>query len=276
MRSLSPLRYPGGKASLAAFIEETIHEVHNDCYHYVEPYAGGAGVALYLLEKKVVKKIWINDLDENIYCFWWAVLNAVEEVTEFIATTKIDVETWDFHKKRLTQENLSIIDRANSTFFLNRTSRSGVISGAGIIGGRNQSGNYLIDCRFNREALSKRIFSISKKRKQIKLTNIDGGEVVRLSNKLKRNTFIYLDPPYFAMGGRLYKNSFSPQDHETLSCSIKDSNHPWLVTYDDVPEIRELYAEHKITEKELLYSLQTKRSAFELVIEPKHIHHYPR
>ena len=70
----SPLRYPGGKNKLSAFIAKICID-NNINGHYVEPYSGGASVALFLLLEGFVNKITINDKDRAIYAFWYCVLN---------------------------------------------------------------------------------------------------------------------------------------------------------------------------------------------------------
>lgn len=71
MSNYSPLRYPGGKAKVLGFMRQLIVENFNgEKPVYVEPYAGGAGVALGLLLNDCVSEIYINDFDPAIYWFW--------------------------------------------------------------------------------------------------------------------------------------------------------------------------------------------------------------
>ena len=70
-----PLRYPGGKRRLANFIKMIIYSNKLLEGEYVEPYVGGASIALSLLYEEFVGKVFINDLDKSVYSFWYSVLN---------------------------------------------------------------------------------------------------------------------------------------------------------------------------------------------------------
>ena len=147
----SPLRYPGGKKKLTGFIKDAI--VCNDLQGgvYVEPFAGGASIAWYLLFNEYVSSIIINDLDKSIYAFWFSVLNETDKLCKLIRDTPITVEEWE--TQRLVQndkDNTDYLTLGFSTFFLNRTNRSGIIKG-GIIGGKDQSGKWKMDVRFNNQ-----------------------------------------------------------------------------------------------------------------------------
>ncbi|MFA7662387.1 MAG: DNA adenine methylase, partial [Patescibacteria group bacterium] len=182
----SPLRYPGGKNRLAKFIEQIC--VDNEISgHYVEPYAGGASVALYLLLEKKVQKITINDFDKSLYAFWWSVLNKTDKLCDFIEHTDITIENWRKMKKIQQQkETTSLFELGFSTLFLNRTNRSGIIN-AGVIGGLEQKGNYKIDCRFNKMNIIRKIKLIAEHKKQIKLYNLDAIDLIKNIKKESNN-----------------------------------------------------------------------------------------
>ncbi|HAY93871.1 DNA adenine methylase, partial [Shewanella sp.] len=79
MAFYTPLRYPGGKGKLAYYLKALIQENNLlDC-HYIEPFAGGAGVAFELLMQEYVRKVTINDIDPAIHAFWFSVLNHTDE-----------------------------------------------------------------------------------------------------------------------------------------------------------------------------------------------------
>ena len=102
MTRFSPLRYPGGKAKLAPLIAEVISK--NDLIGgvYVEPFAGGASVALYLLLNKYVSSICINDKDPAISAFWHVVKYQPEALCNMIASTPVTIDEW---KKQLSPDN---------------------------------------------------------------------------------------------------------------------------------------------------------------------------
>jgi len=239
----SPLRYPGGKNKLANFIAKIC--VDNDINgHYVEPYAGGASVALFLLFEKKISKITINDYDRSIYAFWYSVLNYTNKLCKMIEDVEMSVETW--RKAKTIQKNKkysSLIQLGFSTFFLNRVNMSGIIDG-GLIGGIKQDGNYKMDCRLNKQELIKRIREIAKFKKQIQLFNLDAIELIEKIKNESQNqqTIFYFDPPYYLKGPSLYKNSYNSDDHKKVSIEIKKiKTIHWIVSYDNTPKIKDLY-----------------------------------
>lgn len=240
----SPLRYPGGKNKLSPFIAK-ICEDNKLTEHYIEPYCGGAAVALFLLLNGYVDRVTINDKDKSIYSFWYSILHHTDEFIERIRSTAVTLEEWD--KQRLIQinkEDESLLDLGFSSFFMNRTNRSGIIMG-GMIGGRSQKGGYKIDCRFNKEELIQRIIGIAKKREFIEVSNEDAVDIIqRFSNLNLKSSLVYLDPPYFKKADSLYLNHYGLNDHISVSHSILNSQlSNWMVSYDNVPEIINLYSD---------------------------------
>ena len=169
----TPLRYPGGKAKLAAYVKEIIKA--NKLYdgEYVEPYAGGAAIGLELLFQEYVSVIRINDINQAVYSFWKSVLNETEELCRLVKNTRLSVASWDRQKRIFANPaDHSYIQVGFATFFLNRTNCSGILNG-GVIGGRDQSGPWKIDARYNADELIFRIESIAKMKKRIKLSRSD-------------------------------------------------------------------------------------------------------
>ncbi len=251
MKFYSPLRYPGGKNKLAKFI--ALICVQNKINgHYIEPFAGGASVALHLLINGYVKDITINDFDRSIYAFWHSVLNETTKFCQLVEDADLTIENWQRQKLvQKNKENANLLELGFSTFFLNRTNRSGIVNG-GVIGGIKQDGNYLIGCRFNKEELIERIKFIAIHRKNIHLFNLDALELIKKITKetKSKNLIYYFDPPYFLKGQSLYMNSYEPQDHKEVSAKIKSiKNARWIVSYDNVPQIQALYSDFDIQKK---------------------------
>ena len=263
----SPLRYPGGKNKLSSFIAKIC--IDNDINgHYVEPYSGGASVALFLLIEGYVEKITINDRDRSIYAFWYSVLNKTKQLCELIENAELSIEEWK--KQRLIQQNKKhedLLVLGFSTFFLNRTNRSGIIN-AGVIGGIHQDGNYLMDCRFNKEELIRRIKIIAKKKKQIRLYKKDA---VKLIDKIQaestnENVVFYFDPPYYLKASSLYMNHYEEKNHKKVSEKIKSiENIKWIVSYDNVPQIQQLYQECQKKEFSFNHSAYKSRVGKEIL-----------
>lgn len=240
--TFSPLRYPGGKNRIYAFVESMVKE--NGCVGggYAEPYAGGAGVALRLLISGVVKDAYINDYDRAIYAFWWAVLNMTDELCQWIETVPITMETWDKCKEiQGSKATANLFDLAQSTLFLNRTNMSGIIKG-GPIGGRAQTGTYKLNARFNRGSLIDKIQLIANYKDKIHIENLDALEFVE--SLRCRNVFIYFDPPYFKKGHELYMNYYKEDDHVALKRCVEKSKKRWMLSYDEHDYILKLYSKY--------------------------------
>lgn len=262
----SPLRYPGGKSQLAPLVIDVLRKNELFYGHYAEVFAGGAGIAWKLLLNNYVTHVHINDLDPAIHAFWSCVLNKTDELCERIGTVRITIAQW--HKQRAIQarKRSSMLDLGFSTFFLNRTNRSGIIRG-GVIGGIDQGGNYALDCRFNKEDLIKKIRRIASYRGQISLHRLDAAEFLKkVLPKIPKRTLVNLDPPYYVKGPELYRNHYTPDDHSALACVVGKIRQYWMVTYDDTPETRKLYSRYALFAHALNYSAQVKRIGAELLI----------
>lgn len=241
----SPLRYPGGKNKLSAFIAKICLD-NNINGHYVEPYSGGASVALFLLIEGFVKKITLNDRDRSIYAFWHSTLNKTNQFCEMIENAEISIEEWKKQKAvQSYKKKADLLELGFSTFYLNRTNRSGIIN-AGVMGGIEQNGNYLMDCRFNKTELIQRIKNIAYHKNNIHLYKKDA---VKLIDKIEQeaqtdNIVFYFDPPYYLKASTLYMNHYEDKNHKKVSDKIKSiQNIKWIVSYDNVPEIQKLYEE---------------------------------
>ncbi len=264
----TPLRYPGGKTSMKKMVSTILY--HNNLLRgdYAEPYAGGCGLALSLMLEGHVHNLHLNDLDRSIWSFWHCVLNHTREFVCKIEKTPVTLYEWK--RQRAIQENKKKYDNFElgfSTFFLNRTNRSGIILKAGVIGGLSQSGNYKIDCRFNKETSIRKIERIAKYKSRINLYNMDAIDFIKATRKeLPKKTLYCIDPPYFNKGSTLYTNFYEPDDHAQVAKLLRRMAKPWILTYDNAPEISALYEGRQQYTFDLNYSAQTKRKGTELFI----------
>lgn len=264
----SPLRYPGGKGKLSPLIELLIDIHGHRGGTYIEPFAGGAGVAIELLEKGVVSEIVINDLDKGIYSFWRAILEETDRFLEQVSVVPLTIEEWKRQREIYFNHNKKYsFELGFATFYLNRTNRSGIIKG-GVIGGIEQSGEWKIDARFNRKTLIDRIKKIAKNKSKIHVYNKDIKPFLeKFVPKYEGNAFIYFDPPYYNKGKQLYLNFFDYDDHIRIGKLISDTvNSDWIITYDDEPEIEKIYKNYCVKRIGLNYSVAEKKKANELVI----------
>ena len=249
----TPLRYPGGKGKLAAYIKAIIKTNRIFDGDYVEPYCGGAAVGLELLFHEYVSRIHINDLSKPVHAFWKSVLDHTDELCKLTRDTPMTVRAWDTQKRIFSnQEDVGLVKLGFATFFLNRTNRSGILNG-GIIGGRNQTGPWKIDARFNREELIFRIESIAKMRDRIRLTRMNALKfLASKAEDWSDKTLIYLDPPYYEKGRDLYYDFYKTEDHKKIQLLLTKTlaKKRWIVSYDNVAPIRELYKDrHQLVYK---------------------------
>lgn len=240
----SPLRYPGGKGKLSRFMAAIVRANGLSDGRYIEPYAGGAGIAWELLITGVVRRVLINDISPQVFAFWSAVLNHTEELSRRIRDVPLSVEEWDRQKEIFRRpEDASTLELGFSCFYLNRTNRSGILNG-GLIGGRNQGGKWRMDARFNRADLVRRIKKIADCRGRIEVTCADAVAFLRQkSGGFGEKDLIYVDPPYFQKGRLLYYDAYGPDDHAALAALLSELEGPrWVVSYDDVEDIRKRYS----------------------------------
>lgn len=273
-RFLSPLRYPGGKSKMADFIKDIIVENNLQGATYIEPFAGGAGVALYLLINGFCNKIIINDYDRGIYAFWYSVINHTEELCELIRKTPVNIEEWRRHRNILLNNKMDadLLELGFSTFYLNRTNVSGIIK-AGPIGGYNQESDYKIDCRFNREDLINRIRKIATYKRRINIYNMDAEKFIsHIISRQKKESFIFFDPPYFEKGKALYNDFYDYDNHVSLYNKIKNiKKHKWIVTYDVADEIKAIYSNIESKEYNINYSAANTGKASETMYTCKNL-----
>jgi DNA adenine methylase len=265
-RYYTPLRYPGGKSKLSGLTEQVIRFNGLQGGNYIEPYAGGAAVALELLSKNIVSHIHINDLNMGVHSFWDSVLNRTEDLMGRIYDCTLDMPTWYAQREVMNNPSEhSSLEIGFAFFYLNRTNRSGIIN-AGVIGGYNQTGNYKIDARFNKDDLIDRITQIAKLKEQISLYNMDAELFLeKIDSEAHHCAFAYIDPPYFSKGKRLYDNFYETDDHSRISLLVKRLNLPWMLSYDDHIAIRSLYSHFRMSEISLVYSAALKMRGQEIL-----------
>lgn len=278
-KSVSPLRYPGGKTKLASFLSHTLSLNNMQNVIFCEPFAGGAGLSLKLLIEGKVESIILNDFDQGIYSFWHAVFFDTQRLIDKITEIEVSLEERKRQREILFKKvNCSTtqkmgnydFDLGFATFFLNRTNVSGIIKG-GSIGGQKQEGKFKIDDRFGKIGLIDKILTLSKLHKKVQLHNLDVIQFIELlSSKYKinkENLFIFLDPPYFKQGKNLYSKFFYKQDHLRLASAIKNKliDSYWILTYDNEQEILDLYKDFNPKKFCLQYSANAKITATELM-----------
>jgi DNA adenine methylase len=257
----SPLRYPGGKAPFAPFIAAVMRQNGLIGGHYLEPYAGGAGVALELLLHGHASHVHINDADPAVYAFWVSVTKHSRALLSLLDSTPITIEEWFKWRSVLRGDsNASTVEKGFATLFMNRTNRSGILK-AGVIGGQNQDGDYKLDARFKKEVVAARIKEVARHSSGISVYCEDSLSLLRrCSEFLPKKSLIYLDPPYYVKGKGLYRNYYEHDDHVAISKKLQQKSFkwPWVVSYDNAEEICAMYQLSKSLSYGLNYTAQRR------------------
>lgn len=267
-KSLSPLRYPGGKSKIYEKVKVLIEKNALNDRTYIEPFAGGFGIGINLLCENVVQAAVLNDFDPHIYHFWFAVLNNTEDMLKKITDTPITIDERERQRAIYQEHSADVLSDGFATLFLNRVNFSGIIKG-GPIGGLAQNGTYKLDCRFNKEEIKKKIENIALLKDRIYLYNCDASELISAQlGEMKRTAFFNIDPPYVVKGSRLYTSYFREADHKNLEKVIAEQlrDVPWIITYDDSDLIRDIYKEYIIREYEIQHNAGGSTLGKELAI----------
>jgi DNA adenine methylase len=244
----SPLRYPGGKSRA---IQQMKTLLPKEFEEYREPFVGGGSFFIYLRQAYPKLRIWINDLNPEVYFFW----KYAQIDSEKLAKEVLKVKTERGNGQELFNELVNIkgetlteFERAVRFFVLNRITFSGVVESGGY-------SQLAFVGRFTESSIE-RVAKLGKLLEGIKITFLDYREVLSSGEK---EVFTFLDPPYFkATKSKLYgKNGIlhTEFNHNEFTLALKKCNHSWLITYDDSPEIRKNFEFATIYEWELQYGM---------------------
>ncbi|QHE84513.1 DNA adenine methylase [Hydrogenophaga sp. BPS33] len=264
----TPLRYPGGKARFAPLISSLIKANGLEGGDYLEPFAGGAGVALELLIEGAVTRTHINDADPAVAVFWRAATRQSRELVAMVANEPVTMDAW-YHWREVMLENVnaSELHRGFATLFMNRTNRSGILKG-GVIGGKGQAGAYRLDARFMRDELCKRLERIGRHAHSIFVYEEDARQLLlRCHQFLPSKALVYLDPPYYVKGAGLYRNFYRHDDHAQIAKLLASARfrRPWVVSYDNAEAIRTMYSFARSVTYGLNYTAQRRYTGAEVM-----------
>ena len=234
---------------------------------YAEPCAGGAALALALLFEGYAGTIHINDLSRPVFAFWHSVLNDTDALCRRIDETDVTMAEW--RRQRAVYENresANLADLGFATFFLNRTNRAGIIAG-GVIGGKQQSGNWTLDARFTKDNLIRRIRQIERYRDRICVYQQDALDFTdEVIAPMQGNVLAFYDPPYIEKGAGLYLNDYTLADHVALAARVQALDQHWVVTYDYMAAVgNRLYEGCSRLAFELSYSAQDRHAGMEVM-----------
>jgi DNA adenine methylase len=264
LNRINPLRYPGGKRWFAPYLDRMIGNNGMNPNLFVEPFAGGAGAALYLLHTNKVEAIGLSDKDPLLSSFWKTVFYDTDWLLNEIENTPITIDQWHFYKNASFSTTR---ERAFQCLFLNRTNFSGILAkNVGPIGGVSQASNYKIDCRFNKSRIISIIKFLSDNysdrvlfvwNKSWKYTIGELSRRIEKGQLDKRKILIYLDPPFIHQGKALYRHYFQMKNHIDLRNTLAKCDLPWILSYDDCDESRKLYRGLPHSTLDVLYCSST-------------------
>jgi DNA adenine methylase len=268
---LSPLRYPGGKRRLMPYVAAALEENRLQPDLFVEPFAGGASVALELLATARVRRIGLAERDPYVASFWHTVFFDSEWLCRQVEQVDVTLKTWQRMKSTRFRSKRA---QALACLFLNRTSFNGTLHDhAGPIGGQKQAGDYKLDCRFPRARLVRRIRTCAALAEGDSVAFVREADALDVIRDARRgfgheNVFLYLDPPFWGKASRLYRFSFTVADHTRLANALRHLRVPYLLSYDAAPEIEQLYSGNGSLQQrvELLYTATQRTAEQELVI----------
>lgn len=269
-RLISPLRYPGSKVVLADYFENLLRESLLEGCTFYEPYAGGASMSLALLGRDAIAKAVLIERDPLLYAFWRCVVEQPDDLCDAVYRVSVDLNTWKKFQRYLSPNALreyGILKLGVAGLFLNRTNFSGIIA-AKPIGGMRQQSDYTIDCRFNKDRLVGLIRDVAKYRNRI---DVGFGDAIkylaRNAKKIsKASDFVYVDPPYYQQGRKLYRYHYNLKQHQALASFMDRQPFSWIVSIDNHEDIREMYRNQKIIPIFLNYVVKQNRRAEELLI----------
>lgn len=248
---MSPLRYPGSKRKMLPAIRQLIEANIPRPKLFVEPFAGGASIALGLLELDAVDQVLIGDYDPLVSAFWHEAATNGPRLIDDMMAEPVTLARWD-HWRGTTP----VLRRwlAVKCLFLNRTTYNGILGGssAGPIGGRAQTSAYGIDCRFTKATVAAQVRNIYDLAQAGRLiaraepsswqSTLSAASALAAERGLARNqVLVYADPPYMEKAARIYGESFGQREHRLLAEGLAVSEARWILSYDDEPLVRDLY-----------------------------------
>jgi DNA adenine methylase len=212
-----------------------------------------------MLYGEYARTVHINDLDRGVHAFWLAARDQTADLCRLIRCAKLSVAEWERQREIQELDDPDPLALAFSTFYLNRTNRSGIVTG-GLIGGTDQTGRWKMDARFNREDLTSRVERVGRWRSRINIYRLDGAAFLReVVPALPAKSLTYLDPPYYVKGPEdLYKNYYRSEDHCEVAEIVRGLAKPWFISYDDAPEIRDLYQGFAMVDYGISYTAQDR------------------
>jgi DNA adenine methylase len=237
---VGPLAYLGGKNRVAKKIIALIPE--HTCY--CEPFSGGAQV---FFHKEPSKVELLNDLNEDIFNFLRICQQHHEELVKYLHYCIVS-RRWFTLFEKTPPEVLTDVQRAARFFFLQKNCYGGLIVR------RNFSASVQDGSNYNPEALPVLLRKAHERLLHVQLECLPYEDILRKYDR--PTTFFYLDPPYF--NRPYYKFNFTEKDYVDMAERLKGLRGKFLLSLNDVPEIRRIFGKFEIRPLVMTYSSQRK------------------
>jgi DNA adenine methylase len=264
----TPFRYPGSKNKLLPSIMVYLDQILEGAGNFSDAFVGGGSVLLEVAAKYPKIQLFANDKDRWVYCFWKVVAGGGSQLEQLLQRMEAKPTIQLFNELRKPFDETDEVECAYRCIFFNRTTFSG-IARSGPIGGQEQKSKWTVDCRYNYKKLKSKIekcHSLLKSR-----TTVENKDILEYDFMTKWEDPMYLDPPYFVKGDMLYTEKMSAFDHGKMADLLKHRP-TWVLSYDDCPEIRGLYADKNITLLPVRYCIEGEKEDWkqtgELIITP--------
>lgn len=197
---------------------------------YCEVFAGTSGV---LIRKIPSKFEIINDIDSNLTNLFMVLQNEnlFEKFMQQVQFMHNNEEMFKNYKEVLSTTEDSL-EKATAFYYLTFFGSSG-----------SKGEPYFQLTKKHHRTLrwvdENNLFFFKERMKKVQVINHCFRKVIPEIDSPE--TFFYCDPPYYEIGNKLYAFPFEQQDHENLSSLLKEIKGKFLLSYNVLPEIEELY-----------------------------------
>ena len=233
-----PLSYIGGKNRLA----KQLIAMFPPHVTYCEVFLGGGQV---FFRKEPSKVEVINDIDNEVVNFFRCAQQHPEEMVRCLKFVLVGREWFRLFNVQ-NPAGLTDIQRAVRFFYLQKNCYAGLVRdrhyGAKVVGAPG----------FNPSRLPELLTNVHKRLARVQIESLPFQEFIPRFDR--PGTLLYLDPPYWRR--KLYNFNFADEDYRILSDLLSSISGKFILSVDDVPQLRELFAWATITDVEVPYTSQ--------------------
>jgi DNA adenine methylase len=240
VKAVSPVAaYLGGKRCLAKRINARIEAVNHN--RYVEPFVGMGGI--FLRRSKRPQQEVINDVSTDVTNLFRILQR---HYPQFLDTLKWQLGSRaEFERLRETNpETLTDLERAARFLYLQKMGFGGMPRNFGI--------QYSYGSRFDLTKLVSTLEDVHERLAGVIIECLPYGECIKRYDS-RPGTLFYCDPPYWGCEDDYGKNIFSPDDFVLLRDILEGINGRFIMSINDVPDIRDLFKRFDIQPVELNY-----------------------